>query len=153
MTNSKVKAQWNGVIKDGYGSRTFNNYMGPYTFASRVDYDKGDNPEQLIAAAHAGSFSMYLTMLLAQEELKPSNIEATAVVTLDKDQIGPIIVKIDLGCKVSCDGLSEAKLKELALLAITKSPVSRLYEGGTAQMTLTTSNVSVNSLSHHKAIL
>lgn len=153
MTKSNVKAQWNGVIKNGYGSRTFNNYMGPYTFASRVENSKSDSPEQLIAAAHAGSLSMYLTMLLAQEGLKPSNIETSAVVMLDKDHIGPCIIKIDLDCKVTCEGLSEAKLEELASVAKTRCPASRLYEGGTAQITLTASSVSMNSLSHLNSII
>ncbi len=147
MTKSNWKARWNGMIKNGYGSRSFNNFMGPYNFASRVENGNGDNPEQLIAAAHAGSLSTYLTMLLAQEGLWPTNINTTAVVTLDKDHIGPSIIKIDLDCKVSCEGLSEERLEKLASIAKAKCPVSRLCEGGTANITLTVSSVPVISLS------
>lgn len=147
MKKSNWKARWNGIIKNGYGSRSFNNFMGPYNFSSRVEDVESNNPEQLIAAAHAGSFSIYLTMLLAEEGLKPSNIDTTSIVTLDKDPIGPSISKIDLVSKVTCEGLSEERLRELASIAKAKCPVSRLYEGGTAEITLTVSGVPVNSIS------
>lgn len=139
MTKSKAKARWSGTIKDGSGTLTFNNYTGLYTFASRFENGDGTSPEELIGAAHASCFSMYLSLLLTQENLKPKNIETSAVVTLGNDDLGPSIIKIDLDCKVSCEGLAEAKLLELAAITKTKCPVSRLFEGGTAALTFSAS--------------
>lgn len=134
MTTSKVQAQWKGKIKDGKGAMKFTGYEGEYTFASRFENGKGTNPEELIGAAHAGCFSMYLSLLLTQEDLDPASIDTTAEVTIDQDESGPHITEIKLSCNVKCDGLEESKLKELAAITKEKCPVSRLYSGGTAKI-------------------
>jgi len=139
MTKSNAKARWSGTIKDGKGTMAFNTYEGPYTFASRFENGNDISPEELIGAAHAGCLSMYLSLLLTQEGLNPMKIATSAVVTLDKDFIGPNIIKIELDCKVDCEGLTKEKLQELAARAKTECPVSRLYAGGTAAITLTAS--------------
>lgn len=141
MVKSNARARWSGTIKDGEGIMTSNNYPGSYNFVSRFENGKGTSPEELIGAAHAGCFSMYLSLLLTEENLNPKNVETAAVITLDKDDIGPSIIKIDLDCKVECDGLSNEKLQELAALAKIKCPVSRLYAGGTAVIALIVSLV------------
>lgn len=138
MLTSNAHAQWRGKIKEGRGTMKFTGYEGAYTFASRFDGGGGTNPEELIGAAHAGCFSMYLSLLLTEEGLNPESIDTSAQVTIDKDESGPHITKIFLNCKVKCEGLDESKLKELAAITKEKCPVSRLYAGGTAEIEIKT---------------
>lgn len=134
MATSNAQAHWKGKIKDGLGTMKFTAYEGTYSFASRFE-DGGDtNPEELVGAAHAGCYSMYLSLLLTQEGLNPESIDTKARVTMDKDDSGPFISEIMLDCKVKCDGLDKSKLQELSLITKEKCPVSRLYAGGTAKI-------------------
>lgn len=134
MATSNAQALWKGKIKEGKGKMKFTAYEGPYSFASRFEDGKDTNPEELIGAAHAGCYSMYLSLLLTGEGLNPESIDTKARVTLDKDETGPFISEIMLDCKVKCEGLDENKLKELSLTTKEKCPVSRLYAGGTAKI-------------------
>ena len=126
MSTRTAKAKWNGTLKDGAGTMNFSDYNGPYTFASRFEEGKGTNPEELIGAAHAGCYSMFLSALIGGENLSPESISTTATVHLDKDDIGPVISTIELDCEVKCEGLSSEKFDELAAAAKAKCPVSRL---------------------------
>ena len=114
----------------------FSNYDGPFTFAYRFESGEGTNPEELVAAAHAGCYSMFLSALISGEGLVPQSIDTTAKVTLGRDDIGPAITSIELECSVSCDGLSEDKFNELAQAAKEKCPISRLYANSTAEIKL-----------------
>ena len=105
----------------------FSNYDGPFTFASRFESGKGTNPEELVGAAQAGCFSMFLSALISGENLTPASIETTASVHLESDDIGPVITKIELDTKVKCDGLSREKFDELTAASKEKCPISRLY--------------------------
>lgn len=134
MTKSKAQAHWKGTIKEGQGNMKFTGYDGVYNFASRFENGNDTNPEELIGAAHAGCYSMYLSLLLTEEGLNPESIDTTAEVTIEKDDSGPHISEIKLDCKVKCDGLEEDKLNELASTTKEKCPVSRLYAGGTAKI-------------------
>jgi len=134
MTKSKAQAHWKGTIKEGEGNMKFTGYEGVYNFASRFENGSDTNPEELIGAAHAGCYSMYLSLLLTEEGLNPESIDTNAEVTIDKDDSGPHISEIKLDCKVKCDGLEESKLKEFASTTKEKCPVSRLYAGGTAKI-------------------
>ncbi|MBL0309667.1 MAG: OsmC family peroxiredoxin [Bacteroidetes bacterium] len=134
MSISNAQAQWTGKIKDGRGTMKFTGYEGAYTFSSRFEGGKGTNPEELVGAAHAGCFSMYLSLLLTEEGLSPESIDTNAQVTIAKDDSGPHITEIKLNCKVKCEGLDEGKLKKLAAITKEKCPVSRLYAGGTAKI-------------------
>jgi len=136
MKESTAKAVWNGTLKEGKGKMSFTGYEGPFTFASRFENGTDTNPEELIGAAQAGCYSMFLSALLSGEGLNPKSIETTATVSLGRDDAGPQIEKIVLSTKVSCDGLSEDKFYELAQAAKEKCPVSRLYAGGTALIAL-----------------
>ena len=137
MSTRNAKAVWNGTLKEGNGTMSFTNYNGPFTFASRFEDGNGANPEELVGAAIAGCYSMFLSALISGEELTPNSINTTAKVTLEKDDIGPNISKIELDCKVDCDGLSQEKFNELTATAKEKCPISRLYAGSTAQISLT----------------
>ncbi|MCO6500269.1 MAG: OsmC family peroxiredoxin [Vicingus serpentipes] len=136
MSTRNAKAVWNGTLKEGNGTMSFSNYEGPFTFASRFEEGNGTNPEELIGAAIAGCYSMFLSALISGQDLTPGSINTTATVTLEKDDIGPNISKIDLVCKVVCEGLSQEKFNELAATAKEKCPISRLYAGSTAQINL-----------------
>ncbi len=118
---------------------SFNNYSGPFSFMSRFEEGKGTNPEELIGAAHAGCYSMFLSALISNEGFSSQKIETTASVTLGNDDKGPIISKILLECSVSCKGLDSKKFNELAQAAKEGCPVSRLYSGGTADIVLNAS--------------
>ena len=136
MAVQHAKAQWNGTLKEGKGVMSFSNYEGPFTFASRFETGEGTNPEELVGAAHAGCYSMFLSALISGEELSPESIETTATVTLGQDNIGPCITDIKLNCTVRCEGLSQEKFVELAQIAKEKCPISRLYAGSTATIEL-----------------
>ena len=136
MTVRNAKALWNGTLKDGKGEMNFSNYSGPFTFASRFENGEGTNPEELVGAAQAGCYSMFLSALISGAGLTPQSIETTAAVTLGKDDTGPNITDITLVCNVSCEGLSQEKFEELSIAAKEKCPISRLYAGGTANIVL-----------------
>lgn len=136
MSKRNAKALWNGTLKEGKGTMNFSNYSGPYTFASRFEEGEGTNPEELVAAALAGCYSMFLSALISNKGLTPQSIETNATVTLGKDDTGPCITNINLQCKVKCQGLDQNVFKELAASAKQKCPISRLYSGGTAAIDL-----------------
>ena len=136
MKTSQAKAVWNGTLKEGKGTMNFTNYSGPFTFASRFENGEETNPEELVGAAQAGCYSMFLSALISGEGLTPESIETVASVSLGGDDTGPKIENIKLQTKVSCSGLSEDKFNELAQAAKGKCPISRLYAGGTATVDL-----------------
>lgn len=138
MSTSQARANWNGTIKEGKGKMAFGSFEGNYSFSSRFEDGEGASPEELVGAAHSGCFSMYLSLLLTQQDLNPESIDTSAEVVLDKDDQGPCIKTITLDCKVKCDGLDESKLDELAENARKNCPVSRLYAGGTAEIKVKT---------------
>lgn len=137
MSVNTAKAQWNGTLKEGKGTMNFTGYEGPFNFASRFEDGSETNPEELVGAAHAGCYSMFLSALISGEGLNPTSINTTATVTLEKDDVGPNITKIELVSDVVCDGLAQDKFNELAAAAKAKCPISRLYEGSTATIELT----------------
>jgi osmotically inducible protein OsmC len=136
MSVRKVNAVWNGTLKEGKGKMNITGYSGPFTFASRFENGDGTNPEELVGAAHAGCYSMFLSALISGEELTPESIETEAAVTLDQVDGGPAITKIKLTNLTKCEGLSKEKFEELAAAAKEKCPISRLYAGGTAEIEL-----------------
>ena len=105
----------------------FSNYNGPFTFVSRFEEGPGTNPEELVGAAHAGCYSMFLSALISGDNLSPESIQTSATVHLDSDDVGPVISTIELNCEVKCEGLSQERFQELAAAAKKKCPVSRLY--------------------------
>ena len=135
MAVRNVSAKWNGSLKEGNGSMSITDYTGPFTFASRFEDGAGTNPEELVGAAHAGCYSMFLTAKLGGAEFNPSNVETTATVNLGKDDKGPVITSIDLVCKASVEGISNEKFQEIALVAKEGCPISRLFAGTTINLT------------------
>lgn len=126
MSIRKANALWKGTLKDGKGTMNFSNYSGPYTFASRFEEGDGTNPEELVGAAHAGCYSMFLAALISGDQLKPESVETTAKVHLGRDETGPLVTVIELDTRVSCPGLTRERFDELAAEAKAKCPISRL---------------------------
>src|ERR1051326_21607 len=110
-------AKWQGGLKDGKGAITtksgaLSDY--PYGFASRFEGRPGTNPEELIGAAHAGCFTMALSLILGEAKLTAERMETTAEVTLDKVGDGYAITAVHLTLKGKVPGASAAKFQELA---------------------------------------
>jgi len=139
MATRQATAKWNGTLKDGNGVMNYGAFEGPFTFASRFEDGKGTNPEELVGAAHAGCFSMFLSALISGDNLTPTSVQTTASVHLGEDG-GPKITSIDLNCEAVVPGLDEAKFTEYAQTAKEKCPISRLYAG--TQINLTAKLVS-----------
>ena len=128
-----ASAVWNGSLKEGKG--TISSQSGAlkemqYSFAARFADGVGTNPEELIAAAHAGCFSMALSAELGKANFTPDSIETTAVVTLDLHD-KPTVTKIHLTTKAKVPNLDKAKFDELAHNAEVGCPISRLLAPGT----------------------
>lgn len=137
MSIRSASAQWNGTLREGRGTMQYGTYEGLYTFASRFEEGDGTNPEELVGAAHAGCYSMFLSALLSGKELHPESISTTAEVHLERDDTGPVITQINLVCNAKVEGISEGDFQELAAEAKAKCPISRLYAGTTINLTAT----------------
>jgi lipoyl-dependent peroxiredoxin len=124
MTIRSAQAIWNGSLKEGKGKVKLGSgtYEGPYSFASRFEEAPGTNPEELVGAAHAGCYSMFLSALLTDAGLPPKSVSTTAKVHLEA---GPTITRIELATEVEAPGLGEDKMQELAAEAKAKCPVSK----------------------------
>ena len=132
-----ASAVWRGGLKDGKG--TISTQSGTlkdaqYSFSTRFENGVGTNPEELIAAAHAGCFSMALSAQLGESSFRPDSIETTAVVTLDKTGEGPTVTKIHLTTRAKVPNIERAKFDEVAKKAKEGCPISRLLKA--AEITL-----------------
>lgn len=134
MSKSKAHAQWKGTIKEGKGTISLTNFTGNYSFASRFEGADGTTPEELIGAAHAGCFSMYLSLLLTEKGMNPESIDTHSTVTIDKNETGPHITKVALASSVKCSELDSEIFDALVSQAKQNCPVSRLIAGGTAKI-------------------
>jgi lipoyl-dependent peroxiredoxin len=139
VTTSTSRAHWNGDLKGGDGTMVVGDgrWEGAYTFASRFE-GSGDatNPEELVGAAHAGCFSMFLANILATDGHTPDVIRTEADVTVEPTDDGPAITTIALRTTGEVPGIDQATFDEYAQRARQDCPVSKLYAGGTAEVTL-----------------
>lgn len=124
-------AVWHGGLKDGKGaistkSGALNAY--PYGFASRFEGKPGTNPEELIGAAHAGCFTMALSLILGEAGLTADEMNTKADVTLEKLADGFAITKVLLTLRAKIPGCDDAKFQELAAKAKAGCPVSKLLK-------------------------
>src|ERR1700712_1241717 len=118
-------AVWQGGIKDGKGaistkSGALNGY--PYGFSSRFEGKPGTNPEELIGAAHAGCFTMALSLILGEAKLTADHMETTAEVTLEKVADGFAITALELTLKAKVPGADKLRFEELATKAKNGCP-------------------------------
>jgi osmotically inducible protein OsmC len=125
----KASAVWNGGLKDGKG--TISTESGvlsdtQYSFSTRFEDGKGTNPEELIAAAHAGCFSMALSGQLAQAELTADSIRTMATVRLEKTDAGFTITSVHLDVTAKVPGADQQAFEKAANNAKAGCPVSRV---------------------------
>jgi len=122
-------AEWKGTLKEGAGTMKVGDgfYEGPFTHASRFASGEGTNPEELVGAAHAGCFSMFLSSVLTKAGFTPTRISTTATVHLTD---GPTISLIELHTEVEVPGLTDSDLQTHAETAKQGCPVSKALAGG-----------------------
>ena len=124
-----ASAIWQGGLKDGKGLLSTESgalKQNPYGFNTRFEGSPGTNPEELIGAAHAGCFSMALSMMLGEAGLTADRIDTAAEVTLDKQADGFAITAVHLVLRAKVPGASEAQFLEIANKAKEGCPVSKV---------------------------
>ncbi|HEX5596120.1 MAG TPA: OsmC family peroxiredoxin [Micromonosporaceae bacterium] len=133
MPIRSASAQWLGNFTDGSGTvRTEKGgYSGNYSAKSRFEEGEGTNPEELVGAAHAGCFSMFLAKLLADAGTPSASIDTTARVHLDKTEAGQTVSRIELETVAQVPGVDEADFRNFVDNAKNNCPISRLLAPGT----------------------
>ncbi len=131
-------AVWQGGLKDGKG--TVSTQSGvlkdtPYSFSTRFEDGAGTNPEELIGAAHAGCFSMALSLILGNAGLTPERLATTATVTLEKLEAGFTVTEVHLDLVAKIPGATPEAFENCAQTAKAGCPISRLLN---AKITLST---------------
>jgi lipoyl-dependent peroxiredoxin len=121
------EARWDGTLQEGHGVLKVASgaYEGPYSFQSRFEEGDGTNPEELIAAAHAGCFSMALSADLGRAGHQADSVETTATVHLDRVEQGFGITRIELESRARVPGLDDGEFQRIAEGAKQNCPVSR----------------------------
>jgi len=124
MAIRKAEAVWTGTLKEGKGTMRVGSgaFESPYTWAMRFQDEPGTNPEELVGAAHAGCYSMFLSTLLTNAGYTPTRIHTTAAVHLGE---GPTITLIELKTEAQVSNLAGAAFMEMANEAKAKCPVSK----------------------------
>lgn len=128
----KAEADWNGGIMDGKGNLKLQSgaFEGGYSFQSRFGDDtKLTNPEELIAAAHAGCYTMALTGNLGRAGYTPTNVHTTASVKIEKQGDGFVIPNIDLVTEATVEGLEDEEFQKIAEKTKETCPVSQVLSG------------------------
>lgn len=127
MPNKKASAKWNGDLKSGNGTMSLGSgaFEGAFTFASRFEDGKGTNPEELLAAAHAGCYSMALSNELHKAGHKSENVSTKAVITLEPIDGVPTITTIKLDSEAKVPGISNEEFQKIAAATKDACPVSR----------------------------
>ncbi|MCG3177282.1 MAG: Peroxiredoxin OsmC [Candidatus Omnitrophica bacterium] len=127
----KANAKWQGDLKSGKGIISTESGVlssTPYSFTKRFESEKGTNPEELIAAAHAGCFSMALSAQLGTVGITPESIETSADVSLDKLDSGWTVTKVHLTVRARIPGADTAKFDTAAKNAKEGCPISKLLK-------------------------
>jgi lipoyl-dependent peroxiredoxin len=127
MPKRKAQARWEGSLQDGNGTMRMATgaYEGPYSFQSRFEEGDGTNPEELIASAHAGCFSMALSGELDRAGHDPESIETEATVHIDKQDGGFAITRIELSTRGRVPGIDQEEFQRHAEAAKENCPVSQ----------------------------
>lgn len=125
-----AKAVWEGGLQDGRGSLLSESgglAATPYSFGTRFEEEKGTNPEELLAAAHAGCYSMALSLVLGESDITPERIETRADVTIQPDGEGFSITGVHLDTHIRAPGADKSQVETAAELAKVGCPVSKLF--------------------------
>lgn len=139
MFKRSSSAIWRGDLKGGGGEVTLGpgRWSGPYNFVSRFDQGADTNPEELIAAAHAGCFSMAFSAELGKAGFTPESVSTSATVTLEMLEGGPTVTGIHLDCSAAVPGIGAEQFQQIAEGAKAGCPISRLLSS--VPITLTAS--------------
>jgi osmotically inducible protein OsmC len=131
MAVRNAKAVWEGNLREGKGTMEVGSgaFKGAYSFASRFEEGTGTNPEELVGAAHAGCFSMFLSAVLTEAGFVPNRIHTTATVHLDQVEGAPWITRIRLDCEADVPGVDEETFAEKVEASKTGCPVSKALKG------------------------
>ena len=134
MSIRTASAVWNGTLKEGQGTMKLGSgaFEGSFTFASRFEDGPGTNPEELIGAAQAGCFSMFLSALLTTAGYPPKQIRTAARVHLEA---GPRITRIELDTEAEVPNLDEAVFQENVEKAKKNCPISLALTGPALHVT------------------
>ena len=134
MATSNAVAIWEGKLKDGKGSFKAQSgvFSGSFSFGTRFEGKKGSNPEELIAAAHAGCYSMALSSALEKTGHPATRIETRAAVSLEMVDGAPKITKSVLEVRGKVDGIDQAAFEQAAEGAKKNCPVSKALQGNVA---------------------
>lgn len=127
--NRKASAIWNGGLKDGKGTVSTESGVlskAQYSFGTRFEQGRGTNPEELVAAAHAGCFSMALSAQLENAGLKAESIETDATLTFEKVEAGWTVTKVHLETSAKVPGASQEAFDKAVKNAKEGCPISRL---------------------------
>jgi lipoyl-dependent peroxiredoxin len=127
MAARKAKAHWEGSIREGGGKVALGSgaFEGPYSFSSRFADGAGTNPEELLGAAHAGCFTMALSLVLSEGGNPPDVLDTDATVHIVRDGEGFTINRIDLATRGRVPGLDDAAFQEAAHAAKENCPLSK----------------------------
>ena len=127
MPKRNASARWDGSLTEGHGTMRMASgaYEGPYSFGSRFEEGDGTNPEELIAAAHAGCYSMALSGELGKAGHDVESIETEATVHIDQVDDGFAIKRIELRTRVTASGLDDSDFQQAAEAAKEGCPVSQ----------------------------
>jgi osmotically inducible protein OsmC len=131
MTKRTASAHWQGDLKSGSGSLSSESEIftnTPYSFRTRFESEKGTNPEELLAAAHAGCFTMALSLQLQQAGLKADALDTVCTITLDKVGEAFGITESRLELKARVPGASQEAFRQAAEAAKAGCPVSKLFD-------------------------
>ncbi len=133
MPTRTSSAEWKGSLKEGSGIMSLGSrsYEGPFSFASRFESGQGTNPEELIGAAIAGCYSMYLSAILSGDGFVPTRISTTAAVVLGE---GPAITSITLSTEGEVPKIGETEFLEKAEEAKRNCPVSKALAGTVVEL-------------------
>ncbi len=132
----KAKALWHGTGRDGSGALSSDSGVlssTPYSFKTRFENEKGTNPEELIAAAHAGCFTMALAFQMQAQNVTPTELSTEAAVSIDREGQGFKITRSALTLRARVPNLSDAEFQRMAHEAEKNCPVSRVLN---AEITL-----------------
>jgi osmotically inducible protein OsmC len=131
MPTRNAHAEWNGSIGEGSGTMALGSgaFEGKYSFKSRMEDGPGTNPEELIGAAHAGCFSMALSVVLGSEGHEPESIKTDAKVRFDKEGDGFAITSVALTTRAKVPGMDNDAFVKAAEAAKVNCPVSKALTG------------------------
>ncbi len=125
----KASAAWQGGLRDGKGTLSTESKVlaaTPYSFSTRFEGAPGTNPEELLAASHAGCFTMALSLMLGEAGIRPERIDTQATVTLEKLDTGFTVTKVHLDVTVRAPGADRGKFEAAAANAKANCPISKV---------------------------